>query len=157
MANAPRTEFCKAMRHGNTTSSARHPTPVTTDFDRRVLAYERILKPLIAYMSLSAPGFLDHLTESLAVPAEKSRREQDHSETDDHAESFYRAVMGLGAAQAAAEKSARSLGRMPKADQFTNDADYVTREETEAFGRAGKALARVSRETARPGSRPSVS
>ena len=132
------------MRHGNTTPSARYPTPETTDLERRVLAYERIMKPLIAYISLSEPRFLDHLTESLAVPAEKSRREQDHSETDDHAELFFRAVMGLGAAQAAAEKSARSLGPKPKADQFTNDndADYVTREETEASA----ALAKPSRE-----------
>ena len=130
------------MRNGKPTPFARHPAPATTDFDRRVQTYERILQPMMAYMSLSEPRFLDHLTESLAVPAEKSRREQDHSETDDHAELFFRAVMGLGAAQAAAEKSARSLGPMPKADQFTNDADYVTREETEASA----ALAKPSRE-----------
>jgi hypothetical protein len=126
----------------------RHPTPETTDLERWVQAYERILKPLIAYMFLSEPRFLDHLTQSFAVPMQKSRHKQDHTETDDHAEAFFRAVMGLDAAQAATEKSARSLGPMRQADQLTNGVEPVAQPHSaacrvEVHERAAQSPARV--------------
>jgi hypothetical protein len=107
------------MENGKPTRSVRPPKPEITDLERRVLAHERILKSLIAYISLSEPHVLDHLSQSFVVPMETSRREQDYTETDDYAEEFIRAVVALGATQAARERSPRPLGPMRRADQFS--------------------------------------
>ncbi|MFD0978280.1 hypothetical protein [Tropicimonas aquimaris] len=68
----------------------------TTDLERRVLAHERILQALIAYMARTEPRFVDHLRERFVEPMSMARREHDHRETDDYAEEFIRAVMLLG-------------------------------------------------------------
>jgi hypothetical protein len=68
----------------------------TTDLERRVLAHERILQALIAYMARTEPRFVDHLRERFVEPMKRTQREHDHRETDDYAEEFIRAVMHLG-------------------------------------------------------------
>ena len=72
----------------------------TTDLERRVLAHERILQALIAYMARTEPRFVDHLRERFVEPMKRTQREHDHRETDDYAEEFIRAVMLLGEARA---------------------------------------------------------
>ncbi|MEM7685200.1 MAG: hypothetical protein AAF293_10260 [Pseudomonadota bacterium] len=68
----------------------------TTDLERRVLAHERILQALIAYMARTEPRFVDHLRERFVEPMGLTQRENDHRDTDDYAEEFIRAVMLLG-------------------------------------------------------------
>ena len=72
----------------------------TTDLERRVLAHERILQALIAYMARTEPRFIDHLRERFVEPMRLTRHEHDHRETDDYAEEFIRAVMLLGEVRA---------------------------------------------------------
>ena len=72
----------------------------TTDLERRVLAHERILQALIAYMARTEPRFVDHLRERFVDPMSMARHEHDHRETDDYAEEFIRAVMLLGEVRA---------------------------------------------------------
>lgn len=74
-------------------------SPETTDLERRVLAHERILQALIAYMARTEPRFVDHLRERFVEPMSMARHEHDHRETDDYAEEFMRAVMLLGEAR----------------------------------------------------------
>lgn len=69
--------------------------PENSDLERRVLAHERILQSLIAYMSQAEPRFLDHLRKHFLDPMERSRREHDHTETDGYAEDFIQAVVTL--------------------------------------------------------------
>ena len=71
-------------------------SPETTDLERRVLAHEKVLQPLIAFMARAEPRFVDHLKERFVEPMNMARREHDHRETDDYAEEFIRAVMLLG-------------------------------------------------------------
>lgn len=61
--------------------------PDSKYLERRVLAHERILQSLIAYMSHSEARFVD--TMSMA------RREQDYRDFDDYAEEFIQAVTKL--------------------------------------------------------------
>ena len=75
------------------------PLPETTDLERRVLAHERVLQALIAYMSRTEPRFVDHLRERFVEPMNMARREHDHRDSDDYAEEFIRAVMLLGEAR----------------------------------------------------------
>lgn len=70
--------------------------PETTDLERRVFAYERILQSLIAYLSRTEPRFLDHLREQFVEPMSMARHEHDHRDSDDYAESFVLAAMLLG-------------------------------------------------------------
>lgn len=72
----------------------------TTDLERRVLAHERVLQALIAYMARTEPRFIDHLRERFVEPMRMARHEHDHRETDDYAEEFIRAVMLIGEARA---------------------------------------------------------
>jgi hypothetical protein len=84
-------------------TSVKHPTRTateTTDLERRVLAHERILQALIAYMARTEPRFVDHLRERFVEPMRMVRHEHDYRETDDYAEEFIRAVMRLGEARA---------------------------------------------------------
>ncbi|MDF0603514.1 hypothetical protein P1J78_22545 [Psychromarinibacter sp. C21-152] len=74
-------------------------SPETTDLERRVLAHERILQALIAYMARTEPRFVDHLRERFVEPMSMARHEHDHRETDDYAAEFIRAVMLLGEAR----------------------------------------------------------
>jgi hypothetical protein len=83
-------------------------SPETTDLERRVLAHERILQALIAYMARTEPRFIDHLRERFVEPMSMARHEHDHRETDDYAEEFIRAVMLLGEARAPKAKEQES-------------------------------------------------
>lgn len=74
-------------------------SPETTDLERRVLAHERILQALIAYMARTEPRFVDHLRERFVESMSMARHEHDHRETDDYAAEFIRAVMLLGEAR----------------------------------------------------------
>lgn len=74
-------------------------SPETTDLERRVLAHERILQALIAYMARTEPRFVDHLRERFVEPMSMARHEHDHRETDDYAAEFIRALMLLGEAR----------------------------------------------------------
>jgi hypothetical protein len=67
----------------------------TTNLERRVLAHERILQALIAYMARTEPRFVDHLRERFVEPMRMVQHEHDYRETDDYAEEFIRAVMLL--------------------------------------------------------------
>lgn len=72
----------------------------STDLERRVLAHERVLQALIAYMARSTePRCIDHLRERFVEPMRMGRHEHDHRETDDYAEEFIRAVMLIGEAR----------------------------------------------------------
>ena len=72
------------------------PSPEDSDLERRVLAQERILQALIAFMARTEPRFIDHLKERFVEPMRFARHEHDHRETDDYAEEFIRAVLSLG-------------------------------------------------------------
>jgi hypothetical protein len=74
------------------------PASESTDLERRVLAHERILQALIAYMARTEPRFVDHLRERFVEPMRLTQHEHDHRETDDYAAEFMRAVMLLGEA-----------------------------------------------------------
>ncbi|RDC68534.1 hypothetical protein DLJ49_19675 [Rhodovulum sp. 12E13] len=65
-----------------------------------MLAHERVLQALIAYMARTEPRFIDHLRERFVEPMSMARHEHDHRETDDYAEEFIRAVMLLGEVRA---------------------------------------------------------
>jgi len=71
-------------------------SPETTDLERRVLAHERVLQALIAYMARTEPRFIDHLRDRFVEPMNLARHEYDHRDSDDYAEEFIRAVMLLG-------------------------------------------------------------
>jgi hypothetical protein len=69
--------------------------PETTDLERRVLAHERILQSLIAYMSRTEPRFVEHLQKCFIEPMAMVHHEQDYRDVDDYAEEFIRAIMGI--------------------------------------------------------------
>ncbi|MCU9848960.1 hypothetical protein OEZ60_13195 [Defluviimonas sp. WL0024] len=71
-------------------------SPETTDLERRVLAHEKVLQALIAFMARAEPRFIEHLKERFVEPMSMARHEHDHRQTDDYAEEFIRAVMLLG-------------------------------------------------------------
>jgi hypothetical protein len=83
------------------------PFPDTTDLERRVLAHERILQSLIAYMSRTEPRFVDHLRERFVEPMAMTQHEHNYRDVDDYAEEFIRAVMLLGENQAPKASGAR--------------------------------------------------
>lgn len=85
----------------------------TTDLERRVLAHERILQALIAYMARTEPRFVDHLRERFVEPMRLAQREHDHRDTDDYAEEFIRAVMLLGEARAPRTKEPKVTDKHP--------------------------------------------
>ncbi|WP_343504261.1 hypothetical protein [Alloyangia pacifica] len=68
------------------------PTSETTDLERRVLAHERVLQALIAYLARSDPRFIDDLWQRFVTPMKLARREHDYRDTNDYAEEFIRAV-----------------------------------------------------------------
>lgn len=71
-------------------------SPETTDLERRVLAHERILQSLIAYMSRTEPRFIDHLRERFVEPMAMARHEHDYRDVDDYAGEFIREVIRIG-------------------------------------------------------------
>lgn len=68
----------------------------TTDLERRVLAHERVLQALIAYMSRAELGFIDHLRERFVEPMNLARTEHNYRDSDDYAAEFIRTAMLLG-------------------------------------------------------------
>ncbi|MDE4230685.1 hypothetical protein PXK05_19740 [Phaeobacter gallaeciensis] len=83
----------------------------TTDLERRVLAHERVLQALIAYMARTEPRFIDHLRERFVEPMSMARHEHDYRDADDYAEEFIRAVMLLGEARARKSKEPEAIGK----------------------------------------------
>lgn len=83
-------------------------SPETTDLERRVLAHERVLQALIAFMARTEPQFIDHLRERFVEPMSMARHEHDHRETDDYAEQFVRAVIFLGEAPPLQDKDQKA-------------------------------------------------
>jgi hypothetical protein len=81
------------MEHADTSSP---PASETTELERRVLAHERILQALIAYMARREPRFVIHLKKLFVEPMDMTRHEQDYRETDDYADAFIRAVIRMG-------------------------------------------------------------
>lgn len=71
-------------------------SPETTELERRVLAHERILQSLIAYMAQTEPRFVDHLRARFVEPMAMTRHEHDYRDVDDYAEEFIRAIMRMG-------------------------------------------------------------
>jgi hypothetical protein len=69
--------------------------PETTDLERRVLAHERVLQSLIAYMSDKEPRFIEHLKKRFVEPMTMERHEHDYRNADDYAEEFIRVVVAL--------------------------------------------------------------
>ena len=88
-------------------------SPETTDLERRLLAHERILQALIAYMARAEPRFIDHLRARFVEPMSMARHEHDHRETDDYAEEFIRAVLLLGEARAPNAKEPEMTNMKP--------------------------------------------
>ena len=87
--------------------------PETTDLERRVLAHEKVLQALIAYMARTEPRFVDHLRERFVEPMSMARHEHDHRDTDDYADEFIRAVMLLGEARAPRTKAPKVTEEHP--------------------------------------------
>mgnify|MGYP006302963989 CR=1 FL=1 len=87
--------------------------PEATDLERRVLAHERVLQALIAYMARTEPRFIDHLRDRFVEPMRMTRHEHDHRETDDYAEEFIRAVMLLGDVRAPKAKEPDMTDKQP--------------------------------------------
>lgn len=88
-------------------------SPETTDLERRVLAHEKVLQALIAFMARTEPRFIDHLRERFVEPMRMARHEHDHRETDDYAEEFIRAVMLLGEVRAPKVKDPDESDKQP--------------------------------------------
>lgn len=82
----------------------------TTDLERRVLAHERVLQALIAYIARTEPRFLDHLCERFVEPMRMARHEHDYRETDDYAEEFIRAIIIIGEKAGALPANAEAGG-----------------------------------------------
>ena len=89
-------------------------SPETTDLERRVLAHEKVLQALIAFMARTEPRFIDHLRERFVEPMSMARHEHDHRETDDYAEEFILAVMLLGEARAPNAKEQNVSDKQPE-------------------------------------------
>ena len=76
------------------------PSPETSDLKRTVLAHERILQAVIAFMTRTGPQFVDHLREPFIEPMSMSRHQPGHRQNDDYPEDFICGVMLLGVARA---------------------------------------------------------
>jgi hypothetical protein len=99
-------------------------SPEATDLERRVLAHERILQALIAYMARTEPRFIDHLRARFVEPTSMARHEHDHRETEDYAEEFIRAVMLIEEARApnAKEPGMTNMKRVPPKSRGARDS-----------------------------------
>lgn len=87
------------------TESLNMPSRDVTDLERRVLAHERVLQSLIAYMSRTEPHFIEHLKLRFVDSMRMVQREHDYRGADEYAEEFIRAVIQLGEAPAIALSS----------------------------------------------------
>ena len=115
----------------------------TTDLERRVLAHERILQSLIAYMSETEPRFIDHLRRRFVEPMSTERREHHHTDTDAYAEEFILAVMLLGDDRAKAANGSKlpeerhPAGRLRDPDATQPFAAVVTPDRVQVRERSG--------------------
>lgn len=96
-------------------------SPIDTDLERRVLAHERVLQALIAYMSRSEPRFIEHLRKIFVEPMTMERHEQDYRGADDYAEEFIRAIVVTSGDRA----SARNAVQAPEPIQTGGEKDEV--------------------------------
>jgi hypothetical protein len=88
-------------------------SPETTDLERRVLAHEKVLQALVAFMARTEPRFVNHLGERFVEPMRMARHEHDHGEADDYAEEFIRAVMLRGEVRASKAKDPEVTDEQP--------------------------------------------
>lgn len=112
----------------------------TTTLERRVLAHERVLQALIAYMSRTEPRFVEHLSRRFVEPMSMVRHEHDYQDTDDYAEEFIRAVMLLGEKHARAPENggAAAVKRSaPKQPLPASSAQQATLERVQLRERSG--------------------
>jgi hypothetical protein len=116
--------------------------PEATDLERRVLAHERILQALIAYMARTEPRFVDHLKARFVEPMSMARHEHDHRETDDYAEEFIRAVMLLGEVRAPKAKEPEVTDKQPVPPRRKGDRSLLW------TGQRSEAGFRYTKETA---------
>jgi hypothetical protein len=64
----------RATRKEHMTRTHTQPEPPeSTDLERRVLAHERILKSLIAYMAQTESRFLNHLSKTFGTSEKPTR------------------------------------------------------------------------------------
>jgi hypothetical protein len=82
-----------------------------TDLERRVLAHEKVLQTLIAYMATNDRRFIDHFRARFVEPMRMARHEHDHREPDDYAEEFVRAAILLAEVQALKAKESDAAGK----------------------------------------------
>jgi len=104
-------------------SAAPRALPETTDLERRILAHERILQSLIAYMSRTEPRFLEHLSKTFVDPLAMVQREHDYTDSADYAGDFIRAVTALNTAQGLRERKA--LGPLHPVINAKGDATRI--------------------------------
>ena len=107
-----------------TQRSTPHEPIENTELEGRLLAHERILKSLIAYMSRTQPRLLDHLSKTIVQQAGKVPSEYDQPDGDDYAEQFIRAVAALGDAETVRKPAA--LGPLHPRINARNDATLVS-------------------------------
>lgn len=103
----------------------RMPTE-TTDLERRVLAHERVLQALIAYMARTEPHFIDHLKERFVEPMCMERHEQDFRDTEDYAAEFIQVIIRLEevrARQPVEPKAKPEQTRVPFSNQEPNTGE----------------------------------
>ncbi|KAA9008367.1 hypothetical protein F3S47_11525 [Histidinibacterium aquaticum] len=110
------------------------PFPESTDLERRVLAHQRVLQALIAYMARTDPRFIDHLRERFVEPMRMARHEHNHRETDDYAEEFIRAVMLLGDVRAPETKEPEMTAKPPVPPKSVGGQGSSTNEPSQSGG-----------------------
>ena len=108
--------------------------PEATDLERRVLAHERILQSLIAYMSRTEPRFVEHLRDRFVDPMTMAGHEHDFWDVDDYAAEFIRAIILIGEKSKPAvvgerKHSSPATGLAPL-EQPANSCDRVQMKET---------------------------
>lgn len=106
----------------------------TTDLERRVLAHEKVLQALIAYIARTEPRFIDHLRERFVETMSMARREHNHRETDDYAEEFIRAVILLGEVRAPKVKEPDVFDKQPVLPRSKTERESSTDHPTRRNG-----------------------
>lgn len=67
-----------------------------SELERRLLALERVLQALVAYMAEVEPKVLARLTETFCLSLRMTRPEHDYIDTDSYAAELVRSVVRLG-------------------------------------------------------------
>lgn len=116
------------------------PSAGATDLGRRVLAHERILQALIAYMSRAEPRFVDHLRERFVEPMDLARNEHDDTDSDAYAAEFIRVVMLLGPARQRGTRGtamAEDHGQIARAKSLGSAGPQPIRDRVQVTQRSG--------------------